>query len=72
VPDDDDKPFVIFHQVKVDEDENPQGPPIGNQQFRFSISFDFEPVTTKKTTRKRKIQTEPAQRQQPKRNCPKK
>ena len=37
-PEDDDEPYVINKQIKVDDDDNPSGPPIKNKQFRFSFS----------------------------------
>ena len=37
-PEDDDIPYVINMQIKVDEEDQPEGPLIKNEQFRFAIS----------------------------------
>ena len=38
IKDEEDEPFIICHQIKVDEDDESAGPPIQNRQFRFAIS----------------------------------
>ena len=37
-PDDDDEPFIINSQVRVDEDDEPEGPSINIEQYRFAFS----------------------------------
>ena len=37
-PIDDDEPYIINKQIKVDEDDLPEGPPVKSEQYRFAFS----------------------------------
>ncbi len=38
LPDEEDQPFVIDYQIRIDKDDLMTGPSIGTEKFRFSIS----------------------------------